>query len=41
LNAGAYTTEYGTHFNGIEPPRIYFVDELVEFTEKRVKKEEL
>lgn len=41
LNAGAYTTEYGTHFNGIEPPRIYFVDELVELTEKRAKKEEL
>lgn len=28
INSGAYTVEYSTNFNGIEPPRIYFIDEL-------------
>ena len=28
INTGAYTVEYGTHFNGIEPPYIVFVEEF-------------
>ncbi len=29
VNAGAYTVEYNTHFNGIEPPKTLFVEDLV------------
>lgn len=25
-NTGAYTTEYGTYFNGIRPPKVYILD---------------
>lgn len=28
INAGAYTTGYLTHFNGILPPQIFFTDEI-------------
>ncbi len=28
INAGAYTVEYGTNFNGIPSPRVYTVEEL-------------
>ncbi len=28
INAGAYTVEYGTSFNGIETPRIYTIEQL-------------
>ncbi|MDD2716545.1 MAG: type III PLP-dependent enzyme [Candidatus Wallbacteria bacterium] len=28
INTGAYTVEYNTNFNGIEPPKIYFLDEV-------------
>ncbi|HNR80455.1 MAG TPA: type III PLP-dependent enzyme, partial [Mesotoga infera] len=30
INAGAYTTEYATNFNGIEAPKIYFVEDFVD-----------
>ncbi|AEX85189.1 ornithine decarboxylase [Marinitoga sp. 1135] len=30
INAGAYTVEYGSSFNGIEPPKVYTIDELKE-----------
>ncbi|BDU50321.1 type III PLP-dependent enzyme [Haliovirga abyssi] len=29
INAGAYTTGYASNFNGIEPPKIYFLDEIL------------
>lgn len=28
INAGAYTAGYASHFNGIEPPKTYFMDEI-------------
>ncbi len=28
INAGAYTVEYGTNFNGIPAPKVYFVQDL-------------
>ncbi|MFN3282760.1 MAG: type III PLP-dependent enzyme [Pseudothermotoga sp.] len=28
INAGAYTVEYGTNFNGIPSPKVYFVQDL-------------
>lgn len=28
INAGAYTTGYVSHFNGIEPPKICFLQDL-------------
>lgn len=28
INAGAYTTGYSTRFNGIESPKVYYVDEI-------------
>lgn len=36
INAGAYTTEYNTRFNGIEPPNVIFTDDverMLELTE--------
>ncbi|MBM7559902.1 type III PLP-dependent enzyme [Marinitoga litoralis] len=30
INTGAYTVEYAAHFNGIEPPKVYTIDELKE-----------
>ncbi|HPE67774.1 MAG TPA: type III PLP-dependent enzyme [Thermotogota bacterium] len=29
-NTGAYTAEYGTHFNGIHPPKVYLLDDIPE-----------
>lgn len=26
-NAGAYTLSYASHFNGLEPPRVYFIED--------------
>ncbi len=26
INAGAYTLSYASHFNGLEPPRVYFIE---------------
>jgi len=28
INAGAYTVEYASHFNGIEPPAVYTLEQL-------------
>lgn len=28
INAGAYTTGYASYFNGIEPPKVYFLNEI-------------
>jgi ornithine decarboxylase len=28
INAGAYTVEYSTNFNGIPGPKVYFVQDL-------------
>ncbi|MFN4190735.1 MAG: type III PLP-dependent enzyme, partial [Pseudothermotoga sp.] len=28
INAGAYTVEYGTNFNGIPSPKVYFLQDL-------------
>ncbi len=28
INAGAYTAGYASHFNGIEPPKTYFLEDL-------------
>jgi len=28
VNAGAYTTEYATNFNGIKAPGVYFVEDF-------------
>lgn len=32
INAGAYTVEYNTRFNGIEPPKMIFIEELTEIS---------
>jgi len=38
VNAGAYTVEYNTYFNGIEPPKMVFVEELTEISlEEKMK----
>ncbi|PLV60404.1 type III PLP-dependent enzyme [Thermotoga sp. KOL6] len=38
INAGAYTVEYNTQFNGIEPPKIIFIDDLTELSlEEKMK----
>lgn len=29
MNAGAYTVEYGTHFNGMNSPEVYFVQDIL------------
>lgn len=30
INAGAYTTEYATNFNGIDAPRVLFVEDFID-----------
>jgi len=35
--AGAYTTEYGTNFNGIDSPKIVFVNGILSDEEYEVK----
>lgn len=38
INAGAYTVEYNTRFNGIEPPKMVFIEELTEISiEEKIK----
>ena len=33
INAGAYTVEYGTSFNGIESPKVYTIEQLKRMNE--------
>ncbi len=34
INAGAYTVEYGTNFNGMEPPKIFTLEQLKSIHER-------